>query len=114
MQQSQAWLHVCVHAALRAELGVSKQGREGLDHGKVFACHAEACKASFAILQHAVNIDLRINAILIDKTCKEGVQACNAESHAMHSQDTDDVEQKIAQVTHALHARQTIVALHAS
>ena len=102
MQQSQAWLHVCVHAALRAELGVSKQGRQGLDHGKVFA-YAEACKASFAILQHAVNIDLRINANVVDKICNEGVQACNAESHAMHSQDTDDVEQKIAQVI-TLHA----------
>ena len=114
MQQSQAWLHVCVHAALRAELGVSKQGREGLDHGKVFACHAEACKASFATLQHAVNLGLRINANVVDKICNEGVQACNAESHATQFQDTEDVEQKVAQVTHALHARQAIIMLHAS
>ena len=74
----------------------------------------EACKASFAILQHAVNIDLRINANVVDKICNEGAQARNAKSHAMRSQDTDDVEQKIAQVTHALRARQTIITLHAS
>ena len=69
--------------------------------GKVFACHAEACEASFAIIQHAVNVDLRINAHVVDKVCKEGVQACNAKSHAMHSQDTEDVEQEVAQVTQA-------------
>ena len=31
-QQSKLGLHVCMHAVLRAELGVGKQGGEGLDY----------------------------------------------------------------------------------
>ena len=70
-----------MHALLRAELGISEQGGEGLDDGKVFPCHAEACKALFAILQHAVDIDLLINANIVDNVCNERVHARNAKSH---------------------------------
>ena len=104
-QQVQAGLHVCVHAVLRSELGISEQC-------EVLPCHAETCKALFAIFQHAVDIDLRINANIVDKVCDEGVHACNAKSHTVHPKDTEDVEQEIAQVSHAMY--EAVITVHAS